>query len=84
MLGIVISKLSVADLNIFTQINKPFNNAVYSENNHIFPLNLTKYETADGIESILEKLTSIDKIKIIGLDKNGKLELFKEALNRLK
>ena len=84
ILSNVTSHLRAADLNIFAQVNVKFNKATYSErHNKVFHLDLEKYETVDEIKTILTKLQSVDKIKITGLDKNGKLELFKDALSRL-
>ena len=84
ILSNVTSHLRAADLNIFAQVNVKFNKATYSErHNKVFHLDLEKYETVDEIKTILEKLTYLDKIKITGLNKNGKLELFKEALSKL-
>ena len=82
--GVVINHLSAKELNVFTQVNKECNQLPYSKtNSHVFHLDLTKYETVDRIQSILKKLSSVDKIKITGLNKKGKLELFNEALSKL-
>ena len=84
ILSNVTSHLRAADLNIFAQVNVKFNKAAYSKrHNKVFHLDLEKYETVDEIKTILEKLRDLDKIKITGLNKNGKLELFKDALSRL-
>ena len=84
LLGLINSQLPLAEQYEFAQLSQRFNDVVYTEkNDHVFHLDLTKYTTADGIEPILKKLTSVHKFKISGLNEEGKLGLFETALQEL-
>ena len=74
----------IMEVNTLTQVNHAFNQVAYSEKRkHVFHLDLTKYKTDEGMKAILKKLRSVDKIKITGLNKEGKFEQFNRALSRL-
>ena len=49
----------------------------------LYNLNLSNVESTEEIHQKLIQMNDVNKIKITGLNKKGKLELFKDALSRL-
>ena len=85
LLSQILSHTKVDQINMLEKVNKAIKDNVfeYCKTKNVYRLDLSNVESAEKIHQLLMKIKDVDKIKITGLNIEGKFELFNLDLNSL-